>query len=77
VKNRTLVGAVVTFWTMSGIAGAGQARGMAPAASWERALSTGLASSWMWVPLTLIIVVVVRRAFFILSSPYCFIRAHS
>jgi hypothetical protein len=62
VKTRTLVASVTAFWTVSGLAAASQVRTMDPGVSWGRALSTSLASSWMWVPLTIAIVAVVRRA---------------
>jgi sensor histidine kinase YesM len=62
VKTRTLVASVTTFWTVSGVATASQMRTMESGVSWARALSTSLASSAMWVPLTIAIVAVVRRA---------------
>jgi sensor histidine kinase YesM len=62
VKTRTLVASVTAFWTVSGVAAASQVRTMDQGVSWGRALSTSLASSWMWVPLTIAIVAVVRRA---------------
>jgi hypothetical protein len=62
VKTRTLVASVTAFWTVSGVAAASQVRTMNPSISWARALSTSLASSLMWVPLTIAIVAVVRRA---------------
>jgi sensor histidine kinase YesM len=62
VKTRTLVASVTAFWTVSGVAAASQVRTMNLSVSWARALSTSLASSLMWVPLTIAIVAVVRRA---------------
>ena len=62
VKTKTLFGCVTAFWTVSGIAAASQVRTMDAGVSWARALSTSLASSWMWVPLTMAIVAAVRRA---------------
>jgi sensor histidine kinase YesM len=62
VKTRTLFVYVTAFWTVSGVAAASEVRMMNSGVGWARALSTSLASSWMWVPLTMAIVAAVRRA---------------
>ena len=64
-SHRTLVIIVIVWWTLNGLAGVAETMTMRDAAGEDvelvPVLRVAMASAWMWVPLTLGLIAVVRR----------------
>ena len=65
MRQRTLWIATFTWWTLNGLVTAADVATMRDASgrtlTWSHALTIGLASAWIWVPLTMGVVWLVRR----------------